>query len=57
MKLAGLSMLAAEKLKGGPLADAINFRELAGPLADARIYYKDSNEVAEMARMIGLLAK
>ena len=57
MKLAGLSMLAAEKLKGGPLADAINFRELAAPLADARRYYKDSSEVSDMARVIGLLAK
>jgi len=57
MKLAGLSMLAAEKLKGGPLADVINFRELAGPLADAKRYYKDSNKVADMTRVIGLLAK
>lgn len=57
MKLAGLSTLAAEKLKGGPLADAINLRELAKPLADAKKYYKDSRKVADMARVIELLAK
>ncbi len=55
MQLAGLSLLAAEKLKGGPLADAIDFNQLAGPSAFVKQFYGSSPRVSEMLRVIDAL--
>jgi secreted protein with Ig-like and vWFA domain len=55
MQLAGLSMLAAEKLRGGPLADAIDFKPLAGPQAAVRQFYNGSARVADMLEVIDKL--
>jgi Domain of unknown function (DUF3520)/von Willebrand factor type A domain/von Willebrand factor len=55
MQLAGLSLLAAEKLKGGPLADAINFQQLAGSSALVKQFYGNSPRVADMLRVIDAL--
>ncbi|MEO5915474.1 MAG: von Willebrand factor type A domain-containing protein [Luteolibacter sp.] len=52
MQLAGLSLLAAEKLKGGPLADAIDFKLLAGPTASVKQFYGASARVGEMLQVI-----
>ena len=55
MQLAGLSMLAAEKLRGGPLADAIDFKQLTGPTSLVKQFYGSSSRVADMLRVIGKL--
>ncbi|MEO7099420.1 MAG: von Willebrand factor type A domain-containing protein [Luteolibacter sp.] len=55
MQLAGLSMLAAEKLRGGPLADAIDFKQLTGPRSLVKQFYGSSSRVADMLRVIGKL--
>ena len=55
MQLAGLSLLAAEKLKGGPLADAIDFNQLTGPSAFVKQFYGSSPRVADMLRVIDAL--
>ncbi len=55
MQLAGLSMLAAEKLKGGPLADAIDFKQLTGSEAFVKQFYGSSPRVADMLRVIDAL--
>ncbi|MCX6877504.1 MAG: von Willebrand factor type A domain-containing protein [Verrucomicrobia bacterium] len=55
MQLAGLALLAAEKLRGGPLAEAIDFRQLAAPRATVKQYYSNSRRVAEMLEMVDKL--
>jgi Mg-chelatase subunit ChlD len=55
MQLAGLSMLAAEKLKGGPLADAIDWTELTAPQAQVKQFYGENEPVADMMRLIDVL--
>lgn len=55
MQLAGLSMLAADKLRGGPLADAIDFKQLSGPKSLVKQFYGNSTRVAEMLWLIGKL--
>ena len=55
MQLAGLSMLAAEKLKGGPLADAIDFNQLTGPRSLVKQFYGSSRRVTDMLHVIDLL--
>lgn len=55
MQLAGLSLLAAEKLKGGPMADAIDFNQLTGPSAFVKQFYGDSPRVGDMLRVIDTL--
>ncbi|MDP3851421.1 MAG: von Willebrand factor type A domain-containing protein [Luteolibacter sp.] len=55
MQLAVLSMLAAEKLKGGPLADAIDFQQLADPCANVKGFYGNTGRVGEMLRMLDAL--
>ncbi|MEI6655857.1 MAG: von Willebrand factor type A domain-containing protein [Verrucomicrobiota bacterium] len=55
MQLAGLALLAAEKLRGGPLADAIDFKLLAAPRATVKQYYSNSRRVAEMLEVVGKL--
>ncbi len=52
MQLAGLSLLAAEKLKGGPLADAIDFKQLNTPQALVKQFYGSSARVADMLQVI-----
>jgi hypothetical protein len=48
-------MLAAEKLRGGPLADAIDFNQLTGPGAFVKQFYGSSPRVADMLRVIDAL--
>ncbi len=55
MQLAGLSLLAAEKLRGGPLADAIDFKQLTGPAAFVRQFYGSSARVGDMLHLIDAL--
>jgi hypothetical protein len=55
MQLAGLSLLVAEKLKGGPLADAIDFKQLAGPTSLVKQFYGNSPRVSDMLRVIDAL--
>ena len=55
MQLAGLSLLAAEKLKGGPMADAIDFKQLTGPSAFVKQFYGGSTRVGDMLRVIDSL--
>lgn len=55
MQLAGLSLLAAEKLRGGALADAIDFKQLAGPRAAVKQHYANSPRVGDMLRVIDAL--
>ncbi len=52
MQLAGLSLMAAEKLRGGPMAGAIDFKQFAKPLAEVRRFYQSSARVGEMLQMI-----
>lgn len=55
LQLAGLSMLAAEKLRGGPMADATDFSSLAPQIARVRAYYGTSSRVGELVGMTGRL--
>lgn len=55
MQLATLAMLAAEKLKGGPLAQAIDFQQLAGPAANVKRFYGGTGRPAEVLRMVDAL--
>lgn len=55
LQLAGLSMLAAEKLRGGEPADAIDFRQFAGAMAAVRKRYESSGKVAAMLEMVTAL--
>ncbi|MGL4400696.1 MAG: YfbK domain-containing protein [Luteolibacter sp.] len=55
MQLAGLSLLAAEKLKGGPLADAIDFKQLSGSSTFVKQFYAGSSRVSDMLRVIDAL--
>ena len=55
MQLAGLSLLAAEKLRGGPLADAIDFKQLTGSSTFVKQFYGSSPRVSEMLRVIDAL--
>jgi hypothetical protein len=55
MQLAVLSMFAAEKLRGGPLADAIDFKQWTTPRANVKQFYGNTGRVAEMLRMIDSL--
>ncbi|MDX1680244.1 MAG: von Willebrand factor type A domain-containing protein, partial [Akkermansiaceae bacterium] len=55
MQLATLSMMAAQKLKGGPLADAINFNDLGEVIAQVQQHFKGDPRAAEMLEMINQL--
>ncbi|RYD25424.1 MAG: DUF3520 domain-containing protein [Verrucomicrobiaceae bacterium] len=57
IQLAGLSMLAAEKLKGGPLGQAIDFRRLTPSISHVRRYYAGSGSASEMLEVIGILSR
>lgn len=52
MQLAGLSLLVAEKLKKGPLADAIEFGRLTGPSGAVKQFYSHSPRVGDMLQII-----
>ena len=52
MQLAGLALLAAEKLRGGPLAEAIDFKQLSAPRATVKQFYSNSRRVAEMLEVV-----
>ena len=55
MQLATLAMLAGEKLKGGPLADAVNFNDLTDVIAKVNQHYKGDPKAADMLQMIDQL--
>ena len=55
LQLAGLALLAAEKLRGGPLAEAIDFKQLAAARATVKQFYANSRRVAEMLEMVDKL--
>jgi len=55
MQLAVLAMFAAEKLSGGPLGEAIDFRQFAEPQADVRRFYQNDRRVAEVLHMVEML--
>jgi Mg-chelatase subunit ChlD len=55
MQLAGLTMLAAEKLKGGPMAAAIDFNKRRQSIDSVRTYYPNSSSVGGLLRMIRML--
>ena len=52
MQLAVLSMLAAEKLKGGPLGAAIDFKQLVDTRANVKRFYGNTGRSAEMLQVI-----
>jgi uncharacterized protein involved in exopolysaccharide biosynthesis len=52
MQLAVLSMLAAEKLRGGPLGDAVDFSNLNGPRGNVRAFFGPGSRAAEMLQVI-----
>ncbi|MFD0893406.1 von Willebrand factor type A domain-containing protein [Luteolibacter ambystomatis] len=55
IQLATISMLAAEKLRGGPLADATDFTTLSPVIARVKNYYSTSSRVGELTGMTGKL--
>ncbi|MCW1926201.1 von Willebrand factor type A domain-containing protein [Luteolibacter arcticus] len=55
IQLAGLAAFAAEKLRAAPLADAVDFQQLAPVMAKVRARYGSSKPVAELEAMIGKL--
>ena len=55
IQLAGLAMLAAEKLRGGPLAAAIDFKKFAASRATVKRHYGNSARVAAVLEMINSL--
>lgn len=52
MQLATLAMLAGEKLRGGPLAEAINFNEMGEVIAQINQHFKGDLKAAEMLEML-----
>lgn len=52
MQLATLAMLAGEKLRGGPLAEAINFNEMGEVIAQINQHFKGDPKAAEMLEML-----
>jgi hypothetical protein len=55
MQLAALAMLAGEKLRGGPLAESIDFKQLTGPQANVKRFFGSNARVAEVLRMVEML--
>jgi Mg-chelatase subunit ChlD len=55
MQLAVLAMFTGEKLRGGPLGDAIDFKRLAEPRANVKRIYGNSARVVELLHMIDSL--
>jgi hypothetical protein len=48
-------MLAGEKLKGGPLADAIDFKNFSQAQATVKQAFGQDTRVSEMLRMVNAL--
>ncbi|WP_193213352.1 YfbK domain-containing protein [Luteolibacter marinus] len=55
IQLAGLAAFAAEKLRGAPMADAVDFQQLGESLAKVKARYPNSRPVADLATMMGKL--
>jgi hypothetical protein len=55
IQLAGLAAFAAEKLRAAPMADAVDFQQLAPVMAKVKARYASSKPVAELEAMIGKL--
>lgn len=55
IQLATLSMLAAEKLRGGPLAEATDFTTLSPVISRVKNYYSTSSRVGDLTGMTGKL--
>ncbi|MES2996509.1 MAG: von Willebrand factor type A domain-containing protein [Verrucomicrobiota bacterium] len=57
MQLAVLAMLAGEEIKGGPLAEAIDFKEMSKMTAEVKRYYRNSRKVAELLDVVDRLVR
>jgi Mg-chelatase subunit ChlD len=55
MQLAVLAMCAAEKLRGGPLADALDFKQFGAARANVKRFYGTTRRVAEVLDMLNSL--
>lgn len=55
MQLAGLALMTAEKLRGGPLAAAIEMSSFTTTTANVRAHYANDKRIAELIEMIGKL--
>ncbi|MEK7953732.1 YfbK domain-containing protein [Luteolibacter soli] len=55
IELAGLAAFAAEKLRAAPMAEAVDFQQLAPVMAKVKARYANSKPVAELESMIGKL--
>lgn len=55
MQLAVLSMLAGEKLRNGPLSDAIDFKDMTEVQAKVAQHFRGDARVAEMMQMLDQL--
>lgn len=53
IQLAGLAAFTAEKLRGAPMADAVDFQQLGQVYAGVRARYPNSQPVADLGSMIG----
>jgi tetratricopeptide (TPR) repeat protein len=51
LQLSGLALLSAEKLKGGPLADAIRFQDFTQVRAKLKQYYAQNPRAQQVLRM------
>ncbi|MCW1912284.1 von Willebrand factor type A domain-containing protein [Luteolibacter sp. GHJ8] len=52
MKLAGLAMMAAEKLRNGPMAEAVDFSRFGKVFADVKSEFAGSGKVEEFGGMV-----
>ena len=55
IQLAGLAAFTAEKLRGAPMADAVDFQKLGQSFAKVKAAYPNSQPVADLGEMIGKL--
>ena len=55
MQLAGLCLLAAEKLRKSPLAEIIDFNQLTGPISQVKQFYGSNPRIGEMLEIIDKL--
>ncbi|QTN32488.1 von Willebrand factor type A domain-containing protein [Akkermansiaceae bacterium] len=55
MQLAVLSLLAAQKLQPGPLADAINFRDFSETIAQLKQAYANDAKAQQMLNLVNAL--
>ena len=57
LQLAGTAALLAEKLRGGPLADQIEFADLAPVVTSLRSHYANAPRVQELVTMVAQLRR